>query len=101
MNEIGFSLKLKTIMNSWEDRIKKLEARKEQLNAEINKHKALNSVEKRKRDTRKKILLGAWVLNKIDSGDWSKQEIWAEMDNYLTNKYDRAIFDLPPLEPDF
>ncbi len=80
------------------DRIKQLEEKKQQINARIQKLKAQESEKKRKQDTRRKILLGAWVLNKIEKGDWSKEDIWDEMDEYLTKEVDRKLFDLPPQE---
>jgi len=80
------------------ERIKQLEEKKQQINARIQKLKAQESEKKRKQDTRQKILLGAWVLNKIEKGDWSKEDIWSEIDEYLTKEVDRKLFDLPPLE---
>ncbi len=85
-------------MNKREDRIEKLEAKKQQIDAQIDKLKALNSEEKRKLDTRKKILLGSWVLNQIDNGEIAEEEVMAKMDKYLTRNIDRRVFDLPLLE---
>ncbi len=85
-------------MNKREDRIEKLEAKKQQIDAQIDKLKALNSEEKRKRDTRQKILLGSWVLNQIENGEMMEEEVMAKMDKYLTRNIDRRVFDLPPLE---
>ncbi|MGF1489399.1 MAG: mobilization protein [Prochloraceae cyanobacterium] len=80
------------------DRIKQLEEKKQQINARIQKLKAQESEKKRKQETRRKILLGSWVLNKIEFGDWSKEDIWNEMDKYLTKEVDRKLFDLPNLD---
>ncbi len=85
-------------MSKREDRIQKLEAKKQQIDAQIDKLKALNSEEKRKRETRQKILLGSWVLNQIKTGEMVKEEVIAKMDKYLTKNIDRKVFDLPPLE---
>ncbi len=86
------------MMSKREDRIQKLEAKKQQIDAQIDKLKALNSEEKRKRETRQKILLGSWVLNQIKTGEMVKEEVIAKMDKYLTKNIDRKVFDLPPLE---
>jgi len=86
------------VNKDFNDRIKQLEEKKQQINARIQKLKAQESEKKRKQETRRKILLGAWVLNKIEKGDWSKDDIWNEMDEYLTKEVDRKLFDLPPLD---
>jgi len=85
-------------MNKREDRLQKLEAKKQQIDAQIDKLKALNSEERRKKETRQKILLGAWILNQIETGEMVKEEVMAKMDKYLTKNIDRKVFDLPPLE---
>lgn len=74
-----------------------LDKRRSQALARIQKYQAQNSVERRKKETRKKILLGAWVQHKINNGDWTEEYILKEMDSYLTKKVDRRIFDLPVL----
>ncbi len=86
------------MMSKREDRIQKLEAKKQQIDAQIDKLKALNSEERRKKETRQKILLGSWVLNQIEAGEMVKEEVMAKMDKYLTKNIDRKVFDLPPLE---
>jgi len=86
------------VNKDFNDRIKQLEEKKQQINARIQKLKAQESEKKRKQETRRKILLGSWVLNKIERGDWSKEDIWNEMDEYLTKEVDRKLFDLPPLD---
>ncbi len=49
---------------------------------------------KNKTDTRRKILIGAYVMDKAKkNGTFS--EIIAELNNYLTRNSDRALFDLP------
>ena len=78
---------------------KKLETlleKRERLNAQIVKQRNKESQLKRKRDTRRKILLGALVMNLMDSGELSREKMMEELDAYLTKDIDRALFDLPP-----
>lgn len=83
-------------MKSHDERIQELEIKKQQLQARIDKHKALNSAQKRKQDTRRKILLGAWVLKRIEIGELSNEEVIAAMDKFLNKNIDRKLFDLQP-----
>ena len=53
--------------------------------------------ENRKLDIRRKVLLGAYLLGKIQKDDDMKAQILAEMDKYLVRDAERALFDLPPL----
>ena len=78
---------------------KKLETlleKRERLNAQIVKQRNKESQLKRKQDTRRKILLGALVMNLMDSGSLSREKMMKELDVYLTKDIDRALFDLPP-----
>lgn len=81
-------------------KIKELEEKKKVINARIKKIQAQESEKKRKQDTRKKILLGAWVLKQVNDGKWNKDRFLSEIDRYLTNKNDRELFGLPPLKND-
>lgn len=53
--------------------------------------------ENRKLDTRRKVLLGAYMLGKIQKDDEFKKQTVNEMDKYLIRDAERALFDLPPL----
>jgi hypothetical protein len=52
------------------DRIAKLEKQKAKINAEIQRVKASEQKELRKKDTRRKVLVGAMVLGMVESGQW-------------------------------
>ncbi len=60
----------------------------------IQKLKAAESAKKRKEDTRRKILLGAMVMKLIETGYWSKEEIYKHLDEFLDKEIDRQLFDL-------
>ena len=50
----------------------------------------------RKRETRRKILVGAMVLDRVARGDLSEKLFKADMDRFLEREQDRALFELPP-----
>ena len=54
---------------------------------------------KRKHETRRKILLGAMVLDRIARGVVTENLVLADMDSFLERDQDRALFDLPPRLP--
>ena len=53
-------------------------------------------MEARKRDTRRKILLGAMVLDRVARGEMAETVVKADMDRFLERDQERALFDLPP-----
>lgn len=87
-------------MANIDERISSLETKLQQLKtrqARIEARKrALASRRARKDDTRRKILLGATVLARIDAGklDWPTVRRW--LTAHLTRPDDRGLFDLPP-----
>ncbi len=85
---------------SRQDRIKELESKKKQIEARIQKLKAIESTKNRKEDTRRKILLGAMVMKLIEKGYWSQEEIYQQLDKFLDKQLDRQLFGLPELQQD-
>jgi large subunit ribosomal protein L7/L12 len=77
-------------------RLEQLLKRREELNAQIQKIKAQEASQKRKFDTRRKILLGALMMEMMDSGELDKNKIMKRLDGFLTRDIDRSLFDLPP-----
>jgi len=77
---------------------KKLEALKKkqaQIAEQIKDIEAREKEEERKRDTRRKILVGSFYLDKAKENG-TLEQLKNELDNYLTRKDDRELFDLPP-----
>ena len=70
-------------------RIAKLEEKRARVNAEIRRVKARANQRKRKEDTRRKILLGAYLL-----ANWDQDQIREAMDGFLTKSRDRQLFGL-------
>lgn len=78
------------VRKSIEERLAQLEAQKKTLKARLGK-------EERAKDTRRKVLLGALLLHKLDStnddmskrlGDWLRREL----PGFLTRDIDKELF---------
>ena len=78
------------------DRIRQLEEQRARINAEIQRVRSRESQEERKRETRRKILAGAMVLDRVARKDLSEKLFKADMDRFLEREQDRALFGLPP-----
>jgi large subunit ribosomal protein L7/L12 len=92
-------------MTTLDEQIAKLE---EEHKKNINQLKAKNELlEARKltallkgnksRDTRRKILAGALILDIIAKDEAAKNKFMPQLDKYLTRADDRALFNLNPL----
>ena len=88
-------------MATIEERIEALEKKLKQEKAKKQKIEAIKraaeSKVKRSMDTRRKILVGAAILAKVERGEWPQDKLIAMLDASLTRDDDRALFDLPPL----
>jgi len=86
-------------MTQLTDRIAALEMKLKTLKVreqhDESRRRTLESRRSRKADTRKKILIGAIVLARIEQGRLPKAEVNAWLDGALTRRDDRALFDLP------
>lgn len=84
-----------------EKRIETLETKLKQAKALKQKQDAQKRAQasklERQKDTRRKILVGAAILSKVERGEWPKDKLIAMMDATLTRPDDRALFDLPAL----
>jgi ATP/maltotriose-dependent transcriptional regulator MalT len=74
-----------------EARLKQAKARKQQLEA---RKRAMDSKKNRANDTRRKILVGAAILAKVDRGEWPKARLLDMMKQTLTRPDERALFGL-------
>lgn len=88
-----------------EEKIKELENEKTKIEQELKRKKsaiakakrrelAKINDQKRKDDTRRKILVGSAVLHKVNNGDWSEEKLKMLMHNFLTRDTDRKLFKL-------
>jgi len=85
-------------MGALEDKIAKAEDKLKQLKAEQQKidarKKAAEVQRKRQDDTRRKVLVGAVVLARLDAGQWPQAEFTAMMDAAISRPEDRRLFGL-------
>ena len=68
--------------------------KREQLNAQIQKERNKQSQQQRKEDTRRKILLGALMMEMMKKGELDEKNIRKRLDSFLTKNIDRKLFDL-------
>lgn len=73
-----------------EERLKQLKAQKQAITA---RQKAKEKEQERKDDTRRKILLGSYLLKKMEN-DANKEKILADLNEYLIEDRDRKLFNL-------
>lgn len=75
------------------EKLEELRQKEAQIKAQIQQLKQRDQTEERKKDTRRKILIGGAVLAKIKRGEWNYQQLVSLLDNELKNDRDRALFD--------
>ena len=73
------------------EKLKQLKARKQAIEA---RERSKQKEQERKDDTRRKILLGSYLIKKMQN-EANKEKILAELNEYLTEDRDRQLFDLP------
>lgn len=76
----------------------KLLEKEKQLKAKIQAIKLKEKQKERKLDTRRKILIGAMVLEGMRNSESYENNIKSNLDKYLTKDKDRNLFNLAPIE---
>jgi hypothetical protein len=74
-----------------ETKLKQAKAKKQQI--EARKRTAEAKVQ-RSMDTRRKILVGAAILGKVEREEWPKEKLLSMLDSTLKRTDDRALFGL-------
>ena len=74
-----------------EAKLKQEKARKQQIEA---RQRSAELKRKRSDETRRKILVGAIILNKVERGEWPEDKLRAMLDSALIRADDRALFGL-------
>lgn len=79
-----------------QQKIERLKEQQAKLANEMKAAKLQASKAKRTRDNKRKLLIGALMLDRLERGDckYSGQEIKQMLDEFLTRPTDRAVFDL-------
>jgi hypothetical protein len=75
-----------------ESKLKELKAAQARIDA---RRRALAAKRSRQEDTRRKILVGALVLARVEQGHLPETEFRTWLDAALTRAEDRALFELP------
>lgn len=94
------SEKLDSLNAKIEAQTEKLRRLKEQKAKAERRARAAAKKQERAKDTRRKILLGAMLLEKIKRGETSPERIRAAIDPFLRRNADRELFGLPPITPE-
>lgn len=75
-------------------KLERLLEKEAQLKAQIQQAKAAEKTLERKRDTRRKILIGSAVMARVESGRWPKDDLLSMMDGFLSRENERELFGL-------
>ncbi len=76
------------------EKLKQLKVQKQAIEA---REKTKQKEQDRKDDTRRKILLGSYLIKKMQN-EANKEKILAELNEYLTEDRDRLLFNLPSIK---
>jgi hypothetical protein len=80
-----------------EQKILRLQKQRDQIQARIDKEKALLKSLERKKDTRRKIIAGALALEHADKNEGWGKTLRRLLDEYVTRPDDRELFNLAPV----
>ena len=78
-------------------KLEKLTKQIEALQAKANAEKNREREKSRKEETRKKILIGAMVLDGMSKNQDYQSKMLKNIDKYLTAERDRKLFNLTPI----
>jgi large subunit ribosomal protein L7/L12 len=92
-----FMPKLDDQISTLQQRLQQLKLRQQHIDA---RKRAITANRERKTETRRRILVGALVLEKVQQGEMDKNQLLAWLDEALTRTSDRVLFDLPSVSPD-
>jgi hypothetical protein len=83
--------KLDDQISTLQQRLQQLKLRQQRIDA---RKRAIAATRDRKAETRRKILVGTLVLEKIQRGEMDKNKLLTWLDEALTRAADRVLFDL-------
>jgi hypothetical protein len=87
---------IETRIEAAKQKLKQLNAQKQQLEA---RKRTEESKRKRTDDTRRKILVGAAILAKVERGEWPQTRLLEIMGKTLTRPDDLALFGITQPSP--
>lgn len=80
-----------------EEQLAELRQKESQIRAQIQAIEARAKEADRKKDARRKILIGGAILAKVKRGAWSQKQLADLLNSELKLDRDRDLFDLKPL----
>jgi division protein CdvB (Snf7/Vps24/ESCRT-III family) len=90
--------KLARLTNDAKAKQKEIDQIKAQTVAIQNRQKSKLATEARKLQTRRKILLGAYLIKWMEQDNNIKIKVLEGLEVELTKPHDRKVFDMPPIE---
>jgi hypothetical protein len=81
-------------------KLQQLQKQRDQIQARIDRQRALLKSQERKADTRRKIIAGALALEHAEINSSFGAQLHKLLNEYVTRPDDRALFNLPPLPID-
>ena len=91
MTKSAENIEKKIEANVRREKLKQLKAQKQAIEA---RERTKKKEQERKDDTRRKILLGSYLIKKMNANEANKEKILAELNEYLTEDRDRQLFGL-------
>jgi hypothetical protein len=79
------------------DRMKKLKAQRAAIDARLRQEQLKLNAKERARDTRRKVLAGAAVLEKARRDEDFSRLLIEELKSFLSRDDERALFNMPPV----
>lgn len=71
-----------------------LQQKTKQIEQKIREAKNRQNAEERKKDTRRKILVGSLILRNVEAGIYPQEKLIHALDEFLTQPKDRELFGL-------
>ena len=87
--------KLDEQISTLQERLTQLKVRQQRIDA---RQRAVESLRERKAETRRRILVGALIMEKSHTGEMDPVLLRSWLDQALTRSADRALFDLAPID---
>jgi hypothetical protein len=84
-------------MSEKQSRLDALKKKQELLRAQIQKLESLEKSRERKRDTRRKILVGSYFIDKANQ-EGTLFDLYQQIDKYIKRNVDRELFYLEPIK---
>jgi hypothetical protein len=91
--EMASMPKLDEQISTLEERLKQLKLRQQRSDA---RKRAVEAQRERKAETRRRFVVGAVIMAKVQEGEMDEGRLRGWLDQALTRKDDRALFELPP-----